>query len=166
MKVKIIITALLLSAVTIAQTEYELTPGTKGNEITLLLSNKSENPSAEYLEIKIVKGSENLEFNKTEELITDLENGYEKEVSFTFDVNHNCAANKKDTIEILITNNRNIYTSKTFIFSYTVPKDYSLEQNYPNPFNPNTKIRYTIPASPKSSPKERTLRQEMFAENR
>jgi photosystem II stability/assembly factor-like uncharacterized protein len=35
--------------------------------------------------------------------------------------------------------------------------EFSLEQNYPNPFNPSTKIKYTIPASPKSSPKERTL---------
>ena len=37
------------------------------------------------------------------------------------------------------------------------PNVFSLEQNYPNPFNPTTKIKYTIPASPKSSPKERTL---------
>jgi len=35
--------------------------------------------------------------------------------------------------------------------------EFRLEQNYPNPFNPSTKIKYTIPASPKSSPKERTL---------
>jgi hypothetical protein len=39
----------------------------------------------------------------------------------------------------------------------TVVTEFKLEQNYPNPFNPTTKIKYTIPASPKSSPKERTL---------
>ncbi len=37
------------------------------------------------------------------------------------------------------------------------PKEFSLSQNYPNPFNPTTKIKYTITASPKSSPKERTF---------
>jgi photosystem II stability/assembly factor-like uncharacterized protein len=37
------------------------------------------------------------------------------------------------------------------------PKEFVLYQNYPNPFNPSTKIKYTIPASPKSSPKERTF---------
>ncbi len=34
---------------------------------------------------------------------------------------------------------------------------YKLYQNYPNPMNPNTKIKFTITASPKSSPKERTF---------
>jgi len=29
---------------------------------------------------------------------------------------------------------------------------YQLYQNYPNPFNPSTKIRYTIPTPPSSSP--------------
>ncbi|GAB6281769.1 MAG: hypothetical protein STSR0008_05100 [Ignavibacterium sp.] len=38
-----------------------------------------------------------------------------------------------------------------------LPKEFSLSQNYPNPFNPSTKIKYTITASPKSSPKERTF---------
>jgi photosystem II stability/assembly factor-like uncharacterized protein len=30
--------------------------------------------------------------------------------------------------------------------------NYSLEQNYPNPFNPSTKIKFTIPTPPSSSP--------------
>ncbi|GAB6283640.1 MAG: hypothetical protein STSR0008_24250 [Ignavibacterium sp.] len=38
-----------------------------------------------------------------------------------------------------------------------LPKEFSLSQNYPNPFNPTTKIKYTITASPISSPKERTF---------
>ncbi len=37
------------------------------------------------------------------------------------------------------------------------PKDFMLYQNYPNPFNPSTTIKYTIPTSPKSFPKERTF---------
>jgi len=32
------------------------------------------------------------------------------------------------------------------------PTIFSLEQNYPNPFNPTTKIKYTIPTPPVSSP--------------
>jgi hypothetical protein len=32
------------------------------------------------------------------------------------------------------------------------PTRFSLEQNYPNPFNPSTKIKYTIPTLPSSSP--------------
>ncbi|MEO8399826.1 MAG: Omp28-related outer membrane protein [Ignavibacteriaceae bacterium] len=34
----------------------------------------------------------------------------------------------------------------------TLPKTFGLEQNYPNPFNPSTKIRYSIPTIPASSP--------------
>jgi hypothetical protein len=38
-----------------------------------------------------------------------------------------------------------------------IPTQFVLEQNYPNPFNPTTRIKYSITASPKSSPRERTL---------
>ncbi len=34
----------------------------------------------------------------------------------------------------------------------SLPKECKLEQNYPNPFNPVTKIKYTIPTPPVSSP--------------
>lgn len=33
-----------------------------------------------------------------------------------------------------------------------VPNQFVLEQNYPNPFNPSTKIKFTIPTPPASSP--------------
>ena len=33
-----------------------------------------------------------------------------------------------------------------------IPSSFSLEQNYPNPFNPSTKIKFTIPTPPSSSP--------------
>jgi photosystem II stability/assembly factor-like uncharacterized protein len=41
------------------------------------------------------------------------------------------------------------YTDVAFTES---PKQFILEQNYPNPFNPSTKIKYTIPTPPSSSP--------------
>jgi photosystem II stability/assembly factor-like uncharacterized protein len=34
----------------------------------------------------------------------------------------------------------------------TLPTEFILEQNYPNPFNPTTKIKFTIPTPPSSSP--------------
>ena len=162
MKQKIIIIVIFFTTLSIAQQIYhtvtrELTPGVEGNQIVLQLSNISQRQSAENVEVKMIRQSANLKFATTEVKINNLNKSEEKEASFIFDVNYNVDVTKKDTIEFLITDNRTIHLTKQFIFTYTQPKEFKLEQNYPNPFNPTTKSRYSIPASPKSSPKERTL---------
>ena len=157
MRTKILFIIIVITFVSFAQQVYEVIPGTKGNEITLELSNISGVESADDLEVKIVKNYSHLIFTESSKWIDKIEVSSEKEVTFFFDVKYNTNVNKADTLEFLITDNKKIYLTKTFIFNYAAPKEYSLEQNYPNPFNPSTKIRYTVPASPKSSPKERTL---------
>ena len=146
-KNKIIIIAILLTTVTIAQQTYELTPGTKGNQIVLQLSNISQTQSAENVEVKLIKQPENLTFSKMEATIKNINTAEEKEATFEFEVKYNSTITKNDTVEFLITDNQTIRVTKQFIFSYIAPKEYSLEQNYPNPFNPTTKIRYTIPSN-------------------
>ena len=156
MKQKIIITVILFTTLTLAQfrrNEYsqtyhivtsELTPGVKGNQIVLQLSNISNSISAENVEVKLLRQSANLKFATTEVKINNLNKSEEKEASFIFDVNYTVDISKPDTIEFLITDNKTIHLTKQFIFSYIAPKEFSLEQNYPNPFNPTTKIRFTI----------------------
>ena len=46
MKIKILIIVMILTMVGISQTVYEVVPGTKGNEITITLSNISEMENA------------------------------------------------------------------------------------------------------------------------
>jgi hypothetical protein len=145
MKTKILLLSMLLIITAFGQTTYELIPGTKGNEITLQLSNISGSESADNLEVKVIKGSDHLVFNNSDETVNKIETSSEKEVTFIFDVKYNTNVNTEDTLEFLITNNKNIYLTKSFVFNFTNPKTYTLEQNYPNPFNPSTKIRYTVP---------------------
>ena len=135
---------LLLSGSIIAQTIYEVQPGTKGNEIKLTVANISETDAANNVEVVLVRKSSALSFNKETETIELLEAKAETQALFTFDVERNVSLNKKDTIEFMISDANGLLMTKQFIFSYTGPKEFRLEQNFPNPFNPTTRIQYQV----------------------
>ena len=145
MKTKILFILILLSTIIAAQNTYEVKPGVKNNQIVLQLKNISLTESANNLEVKLIRNSENLKFNQTEKTIENITQGTETEANFSFDVNYNIGIAKADTIEFMITDNKGVCLTKQFVLNYGVPTEYKLEQNYPNPFNPTTKIRYSIP---------------------
>jgi len=151
--VLLILFILLLLSESFAQTIYELTPGTKGNEIMLTVANVSEINPAANVTIKphptLSKGEgfqeKAITFHQSEQTIEILNPKEEKEVTFIFDVSRNAQINKRDTIDFMITSSDGIMMTKQFIFSFTGPKEFKLEQNFPNPFNPTTTIQYQIP---------------------
>lgn len=167
-KNKIIITVILFTTLSIAQQTYELTPGVKGNQIVLQLSNISSTESAEKVEVRLIRQSANLKFNTSEVNVKNLNKAEEREAAFSFDVNYAADISKQDTVEFLITcgnatdngnpspRDKTIHLTKQFIFTYAQPKEFKLEQNYPNPFNPTTRIRYTI--APPNLPEGEALR--------
>src|SRR3989304_9167375 len=107
-KNKIIITVILFTTLSIAQQTYELTPGVKGNQIILQLSNISETEAAENVEVTLIRQSANLKFNTTEANVNNLNKKEEKEAVFSFDVNYAADISKQDTVEFLITDNKTI----------------------------------------------------------
>ena len=138
-------------------------PGTKGNEITITLSNISEMENATNVLVKPVKifvsrdskVKANYTFDKESQIVDSVKTGEEKAVTFKFDINISAPVNKQDTIDFMISSDNGIMLKKSFVIKYAAPKEFSLSQNYPNPFNPTTKIRYTI--APPNLPKGEAL---------
>ncbi len=152
MKIKILIIVLAITHYSFSQTVYEVTPGTKGNELTLTVANISETNPAENVKVMPPQllqrrgfQEERITFHQSEQTIERIEPIAEAEVTFTFDISRNVSITKKDTIDFMITDANGLMMTKTFIFSYIGPKEFKLEQNYPNPFNPSTVISYQLP---------------------
>lgn len=143
--------SLAQSSLTSEMSVYQLTPGTKNNQLILQLFNQSETLAATDIKVILENIPSSLVFTSNIQELSSLQPSELKEIQLSFDVLRNINSSSTDTLMIIVTGSDNLLYEKSFIFNYITPKEFKLEQNYPNPFNPLTKIRYEVPIKSKIS---------------
>jgi len=135
---------LLITTIIAAQTEYEVVPDTKENQVILNVVNESKALNADKVTVTLTNKPKGIEVCTSIVDVGSLKIGEGKETLFSFDAKR-IPGTKKDTLRFLITDNYGGSWKKEIMLKYALPKEFKLEQNYPNPFNPATTIEFAIP---------------------
>jgi hypothetical protein len=137
---------IILTSITVAQTTYELQPGSKKNLFEMSISNNTSN-LMQSVKIFVQNKPEWVNFAKNE-MVLDKINKLEKQtIQFYFDVLGDAPIGEESKITFRITNGNGGGFTKVYNILITAPTFFEVQQNYPNPFNPNTTIQYSIPQS-------------------
>ncbi|MFC2134969.1 T9SS type A sorting domain-containing protein [Bacteroidota bacterium] len=141
---KIFIIIILFSIQLSAQTVYELSFASEGNQIELAVANTG-NAALENITVNIESAPEWINFKHCEILIIEVGGDSEIPALFEFSVDKRAPVGEEAKIIFKINTPSGDRWSKEINVTVSKPVSYELSQNYPNPFNPSTKIEFIIP---------------------
>lgn len=131
-------------ALCLAQTIYELQPGTKNNLFELSIAS---NIGDELQSVSVfVQSSPNwISFVKNEINVGNVTKSEKQTAQFYFNVLDNAPIGEKSDVAFRITDNKGKSLTKVYSVKVVAPRVFKVQQNYPNPFNPSTTIKYSLP---------------------
>ncbi len=144
-------TAALAVAQPDRQSAYSVPGDSRGNSITLTVVNDAPGSDVRDVAVSVERVPAGVSFHSRSVMVKAIAAGKEAETTFLFDVGKDVKANKKDTVEFVISDAQGILGVKSIIVSFAGPTVYTLDQNFPNPFNPVTTIHYQLPVDSRVS---------------
>ena len=134
----------IISALAIAQTTYEVEPGSKNNYFELSIANSTSN-LLQSVNVFVQEKPEWINFAKSEVTLGEINKLQKQTTEFYFDVLEDAPIGEESKITFRITNGNGGGFNKIYSLKVTAPTVFEVQQNYPNPFNPSTTIKYSIP---------------------
>lgn len=127
-----------------AGTIYQVEPASKGNTITLELTNKLGSPLTDLI-VAVVRRPNWISIRSATLDVASLPADSSGHVLIAFDVVPDVQSGDLGDVTIVLFAGRAPILQKTLSLMVSAPTVFELDQNYPNPFNPSTTIPYQLP---------------------
>lgn len=144
MKLLKYILTFVFSIFAIAQTTYELQPGSKDNLFELNVANNTSS-TTQSVSIFVQEKPDWINFVADEINLTEIGKAEKQTAQFYFNISEDAPIGEESNITFRIMGSSSMGVTKIYNIKVTAPEIFEVLQNYPNPFNPSTTIKYSIP---------------------
>lgn len=144
MKLLKYILTFVFSILAIAQTTYELQPGSKNNLFEFNVANNTGSTN-QSVTILVQEKPEWVSFTNNEINLQGISKTEKQITQFYFNVSEDAPIDEESSITFRIIGSKDGGLTKTYNIKVIAPETFGVQQNHPNPFNSSTIIKYTIP---------------------